>query len=131
MRKIFSSFLMLITCSTAFADDWIVTAGYESTEFSVQKGSFSVTKNKAGADVAVVTSRIVDNKTTQITLGKWYVTAADCAARQGKIVTLSLSGEYKYENDFLFGSGSIASSNAKFICDVLDLSREESRKKSL
>ncbi len=131
MRKFFGSVSMLLACSTAFADEWIVTAGNAATEFSIQKGSFSVTRNKAGAEVAVVTARIVDKKTTEITLQKWYVAAADCAAGQGKLVTLSLSGEYRYENDFLFGGGSVASSNAKFICDVLAYDREEKRKKSL
>lgn len=45
--------------------------------------------------------------------------------------TFSLDGTYEYENDFIFGAGSIASANAEFICAAYEYNESERAKKGL
>ena len=132
MRKLlFVGVVFAVFCVSAVAEDWIQTAQTGSISFYAQPGSYSITKNQGGKNVSVITAKTVDAQTTVINLEKWYVLTTDCAAKQGKIVTVTISGEYKYENDFVFGSGSIASTNAEFICGVQDYVKQGYRKKSL
>lgn len=117
MKRIIGGFLLVAASSFAMADDgWIPAASNDQVEFSIKKKSGEITKNKAGDDIFVVVGRVLDKKSGKINLEKWYVKYSDCLNKQGQIVTLTLGGDYQYENDFVFGAGSIASSNAELIC---------------
>lgn len=124
----------MLTITGALADEkWLNTAADMDGEMasSVRVGSFTVAKNQGGEPIAVVIGRIVNKKTSRIDLQKWYVRLADCAAGQGKLVTLSISGQFRYDNDFVFDGGTISSTNAKFICDTYNYIEQQSRKKSM
>lgn len=82
----------------------------------MKQGSLELTTDKKGEKIAIVLGRVKDLKSTNISLQKWYVTDKDCENEYGALVTLKLNGDYLYENDFAFSSGSIASINAKIIC---------------
>lgn len=129
MKRIISGLFLFAVCSSAMADNWVLTASNSNDVYSIQKGSFSVINNKNGEEIAVVTGKTYDKKTKHINLVKWYVTTADCSNKQGKLITLSLSGEYKFENDFVSGAGSMASVTAETICYVFE--QTESNKKSI
>ncbi|MFL6716198.1 MAG: hypothetical protein ACJ8G3_07545 [Burkholderiaceae bacterium] len=113
------------------ADDWILAASSNKLELYAQPGSFAFSKNRKSDPIAVVTGKSVDKITGQVDLEKWYVRLTDCVAKQGKLVSLTIGGEFKYDNDFVFGSGTIGSSAAKLICDVVTYTAEEKRNKSL
>jgi hypothetical protein len=98
---------------------------------SLKKGTGEFTKTKGGDDILVVVARYFDKKSNSISLEKKYVKLADCVEKQGQIVTLSLQGEYQYENDFVFSSGSIASATAELICDVYEHEMDKLNKKGI
>lgn len=134
MKRIIGGLLVVAACSSAMADDnWVVTGASEErgTEFSIKKESGLITKNKAGDDIFVVVGRVTYKKTTKIDLEKWYVKYSDCINKQGQLVTLSLGGDYLYENDFVFNAGSIASANAEFICAAYEYALTEMNKKGI
>lgn len=124
--KALAAVAALLFCTSTHADNWIPTANSDSADFSILKGSFIVSKNKAGEEVATVTGRIRGTATKTVVLEKWYVKTADCAQKQGKIVTVDMDGKFKYENDFVFEAGSIASVNAELICIVYKASQGKS-----
>ncbi|HVL10481.1 MAG TPA: hypothetical protein VM512_15170 [Burkholderiaceae bacterium] len=111
-------------------DSWVLIARSTDaiTEWSIQKGSFESITTKGGKPISVVVGRTTDKRTKEVDLAKWYVTDADCDRGLGTIVTLSVTGAFRFENPFVKDSGSIASSIADAICDVRGLqlkAREE------
>jgi hypothetical protein len=49
----------------------------------------------------------------------------------GKIVSLNIDGTYLFENDFVFGSGSVASGMAEAICGAYTYAVKTREKKGL
>lgn len=127
------SVLFLLVSFSAFAEKkWISLAVLDDgTKWEAKPGSFEFKKNRSGIPIAVLTGRVVNTKPSTIDLRKWYVTAGDCKNKMGKLVSLDVSGEYQHENDFLFDSGSVASSIAQFICEVAEESIKQADGKSL
>ena len=76
-------------------------------------------------------SRYFDKQTKKITLNKIYVATSDCIKHSGKIITLNMDGEYQFENDFVFGAGSIGTGNAEFICAVYESVKAENLSKGI
>ena len=129
-----ATFILILASNFASADEeWIDVASSKSgsTILSIKSGSLEFTETKGGTTIALVVGRDSNQKTSQITLEKWYVSAIDCKNKMGKLVTLSISGEYKYENDFVFSGGSVASSIAEAICGAAEYAINASKEKSL
>lgn len=131
MKKLALCTLITLVCGSVLAEDWIHSAGNDEADFFIKPGSLSFSKNKSKENIAVVTGKLVMKPSTQTTFFKWYVRLAECESKQGKIVSLNLSGEYQYENEFIVGSGTIASINAQSICSAADYITSEKRKKSM
>lgn len=110
--------LCALPLSSIADEGWTVVSGNSDVEFSGKHGSFERVKNKSNDDVFVIVGREVNKKTRNIVVEKWYVRASDCRRQQGKIVTLNINGDFKYDNDFVFGAGNIASGMAEFICSI-------------
>lgn len=132
MKKI-AGILTLCAVTTVQAQtEWIdIASNNENMKWAVQAGSLDFSKTRGGVAIAVMIGRIIDPRTSNIILYKWYVSASDCQRKMGKVVTLDISGEYQYENDFVMGSGNIASSMAETICGVADYIISEKNKKGL
>jgi len=127
-----SAILSLLSCSVSAETSWIsLVSSSDGSKWEAKPGSFEFSKNKSDVAIAVLAGRVVSPKPTKIDLHKWYVSAVDCNNKMGKLVTLSVSGEYQFENDFIFESGNVASYIAKFICDVADQSIKNANGKSL
>lgn len=127
MRKAFkgcASLLMIATFQlvifSANAETaWIYIAeADDGTKFEAKPGSFEFSKNRSNIPVAVLVGRQFEQKSKKIELRKWYVTASDCHNKMGQLITLSVGGDFKFDNDFVFDGGTVASTIAKFICDV-------------
>lgn len=133
MKRIISGFLLVVACASAMAvdDTWVDIAENSDIKVSLKKGTGEFTKNKGGDDIIVVVSRFIDKKNNKISLEKKYVKLTDCLEKQGQIVTLSLQGEYLYENDFVFSSGSIASAAAEILCAVFQNEMDKANKKGI
>lgn len=89
-----------------------------TSEFFILRDSFEVRSNKNGDEIAVVTGKLTDHKSSSIDIYQWYVKTEDCYRQKGKLITLNLDGEFKYESDFIFDAGNIASVNAEAICSL-------------
>ncbi len=99
--------------------------------YSIRKGSFEITKTKAGTPIAVVIVQDTEKKTQNITYNQTYVTKSDCLNGLGKIVSLDTSGQYLYENDFVSDGNSIASSIASLICGIYNDELKKQSDKSI
>lgn len=124
MKTLISGLLLSVVCSLAVADNesWVPVASIKSTgtEFSIKKGSGELLQNKAGESIYVVVGRDHSKKDSRVELQKWYVRAQDCQSKQGQLVSLSLKGEFLFENDFVFNAGSVASTIAEAICGAFE-----------
>ena len=134
MKRLFMA--TVLACAAAFAhaeSGWvnIASTGLNDMLWDVKSGSLEFTKTKGGAVIAVVIGRITNTKTSRIDLYKWYVSAIDCKKQIGKVVTLDIDGTYKFENDFVFGSGNVATAMAEAICGAADYSIKKVDEKSL
>ena len=108
-----------------------VATSKDGTKWAIQNGSFEFSKTKAGIPIAAVVGRISDPNRNSVSLNKWYVSAEDCSKRMGKVVTTNVSGEYRFESDFVIGSGNIASAMAEAICNVADYIIKQNNDKSM
>lgn len=119
-----------LTPSTA-EDGWVEIARYEDSIWHVKSGSLEFGKTKGGTPIAAVIGRVSNFKTSEVALSKWYVSAVDCKRKMGKVITLNISGDYQFENDFVEGAGTIATAMADAICGAADYSINEKNSKSL
>ena len=113
--------------------EWInIAVSSESNmRWDVQPGSLEFSKTKGGTAIAVVIGKITDTRTSRIDLYKWYVSETDCKKEMGKVVSLGIDGAYRFENDFVFGSGNIATLMAEAICGAADYRIKKANEKSL
>lgn len=132
MRKLSLVLLTSVTCSFAVAQtDWVNVGETDAMVWDIQAGSLDELKTKGGTSIAIVVGRVTTKATKQIDVGKWYVTADDCERKMGKLVTLDVDGKYRYENDVVFGAGSIGSEVAEVICGAYKRRTDERRKKGI
>jgi hypothetical protein len=115
-RKLYAAALLLGITQASAQTDWIKIAEADETSWYVKPGSLEVAKTKGQVPIVVVIGRVVDSETKQVNLYKWYVSIADCQRELGKVVSLKIDGAYSFENDFVFGSGNVASAMAQSIC---------------
>lgn len=115
--------LVLLFCfssGVASAADWLPVSSSDRADYFGLAGSFKVTTNKAGDEIAVMTGKNDNKADRTVTLEKLYVRVRDCKAQQGKVVALTMEGDFKYDFDFIFGAGNVGSTKAEFICGVYD-----------
>lgn len=121
-------------CASALAQptEWVTIAiSRDNAAWDVQPSSLEFKKTREGVPVYVVVGRIRSGTNSRIDLYKWYVSVEDCNRGLGKVISLSISGDYRFDNDFVVGGGNIASSMAEAICESASFVREERAKKSL
>lgn len=113
-------------------EGWVrVTSTDEGGKWDVKAGSLEISQTRAEVPIAVVIGRITRTTSDNVSLYKWYVPLKDCIAESGVVVTLNMSGEYKFENDFVFGSGNVASGMAEAICAAATQSIQNASQKSM
>ncbi|MBK6593328.1 MAG: hypothetical protein IPG23_11590 [Burkholderiales bacterium] len=116
--------VLLVTAfgsQSAFAQsDWVRVASSKSSGgvWEGKPSSLEYSKTKAGVPIIVVVGRKSNTTNQEVSLHKWYVTADDCKSKKGKVITLKITGEFDYENDFAFGGDTVATSLAEFVCGV-------------
>lgn len=109
----------LVIGADAFAQEWVtVSRPKGGGSYDVQVGSFNIGRNDGGEPIALVTMRYVAPGARSITFEKDYVTLKHCAAGQGNLVTMYLTGVYNYHTEFIIGGGNSASVIAEFICGL-------------
>lgn len=119
LRRLAACVLAGGVASAAGAEEWLDVASAKDMKFEARSGSFERSRTKGGKAVAAVLGRARDLKSTDITFEKWYVSEDDCIRGYGKLVTLTMNGEYKYETDYVAKGGNIASAIGDFVCGVL------------
>lgn len=133
LGKALASLLIVSVSSVAADEGWSLIGVSEkaNVRYDVKNGSFELTKTKGEVPIAVVIGRVTDSKTLSIAVYKWYVPLQACVDKFGKVVSLNISGEYQFENDFVFGGGNIAAAMGETICGVAEHYFSESAKKGL
>lgn len=117
----------------AESSEWIFLANNadNTTTYSAKAGSFEVTSTKGGAPIALILGQIHDKKTNKISYSKFYVSVRDCERGTGKIVGLTIEGEFSFESDYVSKGENIASYLGDFICSVHRLSEEANEAKGI
>ena len=132
LKAVGAIILTLAAPLTASAQkDWVTVASTDKATWDVKAGSLEESKTKAGIPIALVIGRITTSTTNQIDLYKWYVSFDDCARKMGTFVTLGIDGSYKFEIEFVVGSGNVASAVAGSICSAYEYNVNERDKKGI
>lgn len=136
-----ATILSFASCASAFESKpkqstptdsvWVQVASTDDDVYSIRKGSFEITNTKAGTPIAVVVVQNTEIKTGNVSYRQKYVAKSDCLNGLGKIVSLDTSGQYLYENDFVSGGTSIASSVASLICSIYNDELKKQSDKSI
>ena len=125
--------LLMISSVSAFADDWLflTAAANNSGAYYGLKGSYELTTNRSGEQVAVWTEKFDDKINNQITVDKLYVRTSDCLRKQGKGVMVNLNGDFLGDFDFIFGEGSVGAYRVEGLCALYFTNLRAARDKSL
>lgn len=134
MRTIaFATALLLFSTTSTAEDDpaWTRFGLTDESEFSFRNGSFEVGQTKGGKAVASLIVQIQRKATKTMDYRRWYVATQDCDAGIGKVVVLDTDGTYLYENDYVEGGASVASSGGDLICRVYKSDKAEQAQKGM
>jgi hypothetical protein len=121
----------VVSISANAQEDWLNVASTDKAKWDIKAGSLEESKTKGGIQIAVVIGRVTNSPDNQIDLYKWYVSYEDCGRRMGKFVSLGIDGSYKFENEFVVGSGNVASVVAASICSAYSYRVNERDKKGI
>ncbi len=122
----------LMAAAPVMAQEWIrISRSHDGDEYSAKAGSFELTRNKAGRQIAVVVGSTSSASKRTTTYNKWYVQTSDCEAGMGKLVVLNVSGEFEFETEFVKGGRSVSAGIADTICALYDNARQRNQNKSL
>jgi hypothetical protein len=105
-----------IAAAAALSGDWIELASTGETLWEGRAGTRLTKTTKGGTPIAIASGRVVHQKTKEITFYQWYVSIEHCRARHGKLVTVDMDGNFKFENDFVLNGGNVASALAEMLC---------------
>lgn len=97
-------------------NNWHQIAINDKSEIALKVDSFTMAKTQNGEDAIMVTGRNIDQKSKKVALVTWSVTKNDCKKQQGKLTTINIDGKDSYDNNFVFGSGSLGSIISESIC---------------
>ena len=97
-------------------NNWQKIAVNDKSEIAVKLDSFTVAKTKSGEDAISFTGRNIDQKSKKVVLVIWSIAKNDCAKQQGKLTTTNIDGKDSYDNNFVFGGGSLGSIISEYIC---------------
>ena len=97
-------------------DMWARITFSDNSDISVKTDSLAKAKLSNGQDGFLMTGRNIDKKTKKITLVNWTISKQDCIKKQGTLNTFDINGKYSYDNNFVFGAGSMGSIIAETIC---------------
>jgi hypothetical protein len=95
---------------------WVYVTTIDQNVYQMQEGSFRFDGDTKGNTLAVVVTRVINNRTRDITLFQWSVPTDDCIAGRGALVAHDMQGNLSGQNGFVFGGGNIASLVAETIC---------------
>lgn len=124
--------LALSSTSAMANNDWFELDKTERCTFEGQSGSLEFATTRGGERIAVVNVRTsCKDRPNQLELARRYVTLSDCERQRGKLVALDMSGNFKFENDFVFGGGTVATTIASVICEGARLRIKDQQNKSI
>jgi hypothetical protein len=117
MRSVVIAVAASLAASAGYADTrWIRLSESNDMVWEVKPGSLDASRTKGGADIAVVVGRVRHVKNKNVSVYQWYVTLEDCDREMGKVVSLDMDGKFRFETEFVFSAGSVASIMAEAIC---------------
>lgn len=107
--------------------EWLPLAESNTDKWEGHAGTRTRTTTRAGDEVVVAEGRVTNRLAHTIAFEKYYAKVDDCRTGSGKLVTLDMAGNYKFETDFVLHGGNVASSLAEMLCYAVS----EADKKSL
>lgn len=114
--KIAAMTLLASAALTAQANDWVPLSETESNTWEGRAGTRVEGQTRNGTPVIKAAGRIFDRRLKTYEFVQWYVSINDCKQGFGKLVTLDMSGNFRFDNDYVDKGGSVASSLAAMLC---------------
>ncbi len=119
MKTFFALFLVIGVHGGALAQDWLNLAETDAMRWDGRAGTVGFGKNRGGENIVYAEGRRFAKDNNHIEFVKWYIKVSDCQRGHGKLVTTSMNGDFKWENDIVLQGGSVASSLADTLCLAL------------
>ena len=133
MKAIIAVLIVLFSALAYPESGWIIIAETgkkpnNGLRWEGKPRSLEFSETKGGTPIAVIVGKIFNKKTSYADLYQWYVSAGDCKRGMGKVISLDVSGNFVFENDFVFGSETIATALAETVCGAADRALEKNEK---
>lgn len=110
--------------------EWLlISSSIDGTKAPLQvymkKGSGRTGANDRGEPIVSAMSQDIINGISQ--LGQIYVRVSDCERGFGKVVRTDITGNFRYDNEWSSGSGTVATGTAGVLCMMLKLNPTETK----
>lgn len=120
--KLSSLLLFFVASSVLAQENWILISRSKTTTYEARVGSLEHTLTEVGREpIVALIFRVRDSAKAAVEFEKNYVRLSDCRAGFGKLVTTDLNGRAKYDNDFVFEGGNVASTIAQTLCGLANI----------
>jgi len=106
-------------------ENWVIVSRSKTMTFEARAGSLEQTLTEGTREpIVTLIFRVRNSAKATVEFEKNYVRLADCRAGFGKLVTTDLNGLAKYDSEFMFDGGNVASTIAQTLCALANISPE-------
>lgn len=110
----------LLSGNSYAVQDWLEITSTDAGIWEGRAGTREYATTRGGLPIVVANGRVRWIKDKSIDLVRWYVTVQDCKKGYGKVVTLDMSGNFRWENDYVKNGGTVASAIGEMLCYPVD-----------
>jgi len=119
MKKILLLIGFCLSAVSCKAEEWFLLVQANDKSFIVETRVSSLRITKTVDDKVVVASLFkVTRADRQVFFEQSYVSLYHCGLGYGSLVTTDLEGKPKFQNDFVFDGGNVASYISKYLCSA-------------
>lgn len=103
-------------------DGWLILSATDNFAWHAKPSPLTVFKDIDGQSVWTVTIRELDKKANGVAVKKLRVTEKACAAEEGLVFVLDITGKQVNELPFALGAGNVSAQLAEGLCSLGGLS---------
>lgn len=116
IKSFIAAALLMVGSAPVFCQEWLEIADSDASRYDGRAGTRIFATTKSGTPIVVAQGRIFDKQKKTYLYRKWYVSVNDCKTGYGKLVSLSMDGEFIFDTDYVEKGGSIGSMLGDMLC---------------